>query len=287
MPCKHPITILLASLLLVPSMAACGPAQATVVVQPTATQPTLPPPIVQPTEPPFSAAVTDALGATVTLSGLPVRIVSATLGTDEMLLDLVAPERIAALSAQAADPAASAIAARPELAQVANILPSDPGPEQFASLSTDLVLVTTSTDPALIAALHAASLPVFAVADPQSIQDIQQNILTIGGIVGEPERAAYLIDQMNGQLATVADAAGQAGGEKPSVLVMDISQQVAGAGTLADDIITRAGGVNAAAGLTGWAQPGDAAIVQMNPDYVIVLPTRSPRTRPMPASQPF
>ncbi len=267
---KRPIVILLIALLLAPLMAACGPAQAPVVVQPTAAQPTQPPPVVQPTEPPFSAAVTDALGANVTLSGLPMRIVSTTLGTDEMLLDLVTPERIAALSAQAAEPAASAIATRPELTQIVNTLPPDPGPEQIAGLSPDLVLVITSTDPALIAALRAASLPMFAIADPQSIQDIQQNILIIGGIVGEPERAAYLVDQMNGQLAIIADMAGQAGGDKPSVLMMDSSQRVAGAGTLADDIITRAGGVNAAAGLTGWAQPGDAAIVQINPDYVII-----------------
>lgn len=224
------------------------------------------------TEEPFSVSVMDGLGSEVVLNAKPQRIVSMTLGTDEILLDLVGPERLIAVTYLAADATTSNIAERPELAQILNVIQPNPSAEQIIALEPDLVFVATFTDSAVIQQLRDAGLPVFAVGFFTSIEAMQQNILTIGDLVGEPEKAAAMVDEMNARLQAVAEAVAGAQGEKPSVLYLASDGWVAGSGTTVDDIIIRAGGVNAAADLVDWNQVSEEAIIQMDPDYVILSP---------------
>jgi iron complex transport system substrate-binding protein len=225
-----------------------------------------------PTEEPFSAAVTDGLGAEIALSAKPQRIVSVTLGTDEILLDLVGPDRLVGVTYLASDATTSNIADRPELAQVPNVIEANPSPEQIIALEPDLVFVATFTDTAVIQQLKDAGLPVFAVGFFSSIEAMQENILTIGELVGEPEKAQQMVDQMDADLQAVAEAVAGAGGEKPTVLYLASSGWVAGSATTTDDIITRAGGINTATDLVDWNQVSEEAIIEMDPDYVILSP---------------
>jgi len=225
---------------------------------------------VAPTEEPFSVSVVDGLGNEVALNAKPQRIVSMTLASDEILLDLVGPERLIAVTYLAADATTSNIAERPELAQIPNVIQPNPSPEQIIALEPDLVFVATFTDATVIQQLRDAGLSVFAVGFFTSIDAMQQNILTIGELVGEPQKAAAMVDEMNARLQAVAEAIAGAAEEKPSVLYLASDGWVAGSGTTVDDIITHAGGVNAAADLVDWNQVSEEAIIQMDPDYVIL-----------------
>ncbi len=60
----------------------------------------------------YPLTVTDDGGTPVTLAAKPVRIASLTMFTDEVLLDLVDPSRIVAVTTFAADPAISNVTAR-------------------------------------------------------------------------------------------------------------------------------------------------------------------------------
>lgn len=224
------------------------------------------------TEEPFSATVVDGLGTEIALSAKPQRIASVTLGTDEILLDLIGPERLVGVTYLASDATTSNIADRPELAQVPNVIEANPSPEQIIALEPDLVFVATFTDAAVIQQLRDAGLPVFAVGFFNSIEAMQENILAIGELVGEPEKAQQMVDQMDADLQAVADAVAGAGGEKPTVLYLASGGWVAGSATTTDDIITRAGGINAAADLVDWNQVSEEAIIEMDPDYVILSP---------------
>src|SRR5215470_2518645 len=55
----------------------------------------------------FPRTITDGAGNKVTINAKPVHIVSATLGTDEILFSLVDPSRLTAIIANATDPAQS------------------------------------------------------------------------------------------------------------------------------------------------------------------------------------
>ena len=58
----------------------------------------------------FPRTITDGAGNKVTLNAKPVRIVSVALVADEMLLALVDPSRLIAVTANSLDPAQSNIA---------------------------------------------------------------------------------------------------------------------------------------------------------------------------------
>src|SRR5574341_235831 len=240
------------------ALAACAGGAATQPPAPTATA----------SPEPFHVTVTDGLGTEVTLDARPQRIISLTLGTDEILLELVGPERLLAVTYLAATPEASNIAELPELAQVPNVVEADP--EQIIALDPDLVLAATFLDPAVLEQLRGAGIPVFSVGFFTSIEAQQENILTIGELVGEPERAEEMVAEMNATLDGIAARVAGAEGERPTVLYLAPASWVAGSATTVDDIITRAGGINAASDLTDWNQLSAEAIIELDPDVVIL-----------------
>ncbi len=255
--------------------APAGPAPATDLPAVTLSEPepTHTPAVEEPaTDEPFEASATDALGNLVTLAAKPMRIVSLTLGTDEILLDLVGPERLIGVTYLASDPTTSNIAGRPELLEVPNTV--EASPEQIIALEPDLVFVATFTDAAVIEQLQSAGLAVFAVGNFSTIDSMKENILLIGSLVGEPQKAEALVAQMTADLDAIADAISAAEGEPISVLYLASGGWVAGSATTVDDMIQHAGGVNAAAeaGLVDWNQVGEEAIIEMNPDVVILSP---------------
>ncbi len=225
-----------------------------------------------PVEGDFPLTVTDALGNEVTIPAKPQRIISLTLGTDEILLSLVGPERLIGVTYLAQDETTSNIASDPDLAKVANSLEADP--EQVIALEPDLVIVASFTNPAVLDQLVSAGLTVYVVGNFISIDAMEENILQIGALVGEDAAAQAMVASMDESLAVVADEVSQAGGDPPRVLYFTSGGWVAGSATTVDDMIVRAGGVNAAAeaGLVDWNQVGEEAVLTMNPDAVILSP---------------
>lgn len=222
----------------------------------------------------FPVTVVDGLGKEIMLDAPPQRIASVTLGTDEILLDLVGPERMIGVTFLASDATTSNIADNPALAEVPNVIAANPSAEQIIALEPDLVFVGSFTDPALIEQLEGAGLKVFAVGFFNSIEAMQQNILDIGTLVGEVEAAQQLVETMNDRLAALDEVLEQHEGEPARVLYLASDGWVAGSATTTDDIITRAGGVNAAAeaGIVDWQQINQEALIEMNPDVVILSP---------------
>src|SRR5690349_7998416 len=83
----------------------------------------------------FPRTVTDGGGNQVTINAKPVHIVSATLATDEMLLALVDPSRLVAVTSNALDPAQS------NIADAAKAIPNTlakADPEAIIALKPDL-----------------------------------------------------------------------------------------------------------------------------------------------------
>lgn len=218
--------------------------------------------------PSFSVSATDAMGNQVDLTARPARIISLTLGTDEILLDLVGPERLIGITYLASDASTSNIADRTEIKRIPNTVKADP--EQIISLQPDLVFVGTFTDKAVLDQLKGAGVKVYAVGSFNSIQAMEDNIRAIGKVVGEEAKAEEMVAGMNAALDQVAQTIARAQGEKPTVLYLANDGWAAGSATTVDDIITRAGGVNAAADLTDWNQVSQEAIIGYDPDVVIL-----------------
>ncbi|NPV68193.1 MAG: ABC transporter substrate-binding protein [Anaerolineae bacterium] len=222
--------------------------------------------------PAYPLTVTDALGQQVTLPARPEAIVSLTLGTDELLAALLAdePGRVAALS-HLAD--ASGISNLAATALLTAFTPTrvEADPEQIIALEPDLVLAATFTDEAVRQQLTAAGIPVIAVGDFTSVPAMLDNITWLGQVLGVRATAQRLVGDLTDRLEAIA---GQTAilEQRKSLIYLATDNWIAGCQTTLDDMISRAGGVNAAcaAGLDGWKQVDAETLLTLDPEVIVL-----------------
>ena len=265
------IHIYLLGIIITGLLAACAPsATPTLVLTALPGEQETEEPTVDPVVAAFPIQVTDALGNEFTVEQPPQRIISLTLGTDELLLALVGPDRLIGVTYLASDPSTSNIAEDPDLASVANTVEADP--EQLIALEPDLIFVGSFTDPAVVEQLQNAGINVYAVGNFTSIDAMADNVLRIGEVVGETPRASEIVTDMQVELVRIDSAI--TADEQPTILYYSSGGWVAGSDTTVDDIILHAHGINAAAevGLVDWNQINEEAVIEMDPDFVILSP---------------
>lgn len=196
----------------------------------------------------------------------PRRIVSLNLCTDEILLDLVPPDRIAAVSHLAADPLVSAVADR------ALSLPSTRGEaESVLALDPDLILAGTWTTPATLDLLERIGRRVVRVPSTSDLDGIRDAIRQVAAVVDEVEKGEALIRSFEADLEA-ARAGHRTGRPPPSALVYQVNGLSAGPGSLADTLIRAAGLTNHAETLglgAGGALPLEV-LAASPPDLVIL-----------------
>src|SRR5215510_12454104 len=109
---------------------------------------------------PFPRELRDAKGETLNLQREPQRIVSQTLGTDEILLAICPPERVVALSNMAEDGDYS------NAVEDARRIPgrATEGPEQILQFKPDLIFVASYSRAETVELLKASKAPVFRFA---------------------------------------------------------------------------------------------------------------------------
>lgn len=224
----------------------------------------------------------------VTLDAQPENIVALSTETSDILLELVGPEKMAAVSAGSAT---EGMGNQVELAnQVETQLnwQTNPDPEQLLALAPDLVLVTERHDgqESVVTALEQAGIPAvgFTAADFASPEKVAATIGLIGELVGAEDKATELIDRMNAEVeeatAAIADVA-----EKPRTLVLmarggELMMQ--GAQSATTGLVELAGGTSIAHEM-GWqaAVPADPeTIIAANPDVILVQDFRGEGTGP-------
>ncbi len=219
----------------------------------------------------FPVTVKDAKGFSLTVPAAPRAIVSLTLATDELLLDLVEPSRLKAIDTFAADPGISNIAAW------AKTFPTriTGDKEAVLALRPDLVLVADWKDKEFVQTLRDAGTPLFVFRAPRNFDELTAAITELAQLVGEPQKGRQLIAKIQARLAAVADKTKRLGpGPRPSLLFYSFSGSTYGRGTSADALVTAAGLVNAAsrAGLSGWPTLSREQLLLLDPD-IIVLPS--------------
>ena len=221
----------------------------------------------------YPLTVKDFSGNELTLAHKPERIVSLTLGTDEMLLSLVESGRIQALSGKIAeDEGISNVAA-----EAKSFRKAENNIETIISLQPDLVFAASWMKKEQIQQLRDARIQVYLYGTATNLDEQKKVILEIARLVGEPAKGQAVVADMDKTLQRVAD---KVKGIQPEnrLTVLDYNSfgSTKGKGTGFDDIAQRAGLINVAAqaGLTGYPKISKEKIVELNPD-VIVLPSWS------------
>ncbi len=213
--------------------------------------------------------LTDGLGSEVVIAAPPQRIVSVSLGVDETLLPLIGPERFAAVTALALDPAISSVALL--AAQVPATIAAASDTERIIALEPDLVFVASFTEPDIVQQLKDAGLTVFAAGFPVGLDAVRADIALLGQAVGADEDAAAARAAFDAGLAAVAAAVGTPAAPV-SALWLTPGNYTSGAESTISDVIAAAGGVDvaAAAGVSQFAPVTDEFIVEQDPDVILL-----------------
>ncbi len=199
----------------------------------------------------------------------PQRIVSLNLCTDQIVMMLVPPDRIAAISRLSLDANMSVMAHQAQSLTVTSGLA-----EEILTLKPDLVIAGTFTTRPTIALLERLGYRVLEVAPAYSFDEIRKNVAAIARAVGEEEKGRALIDRFDQSLAVYARTLPKV---RPVAAAYYASNYTSGSATLVDDIIRAAGFRNLASdmGLRGTARLALEHLITRNPDLVVLGRSRA------------
>ncbi len=181
------------------------------------------------------------LASALLFAGAPKRVVSQTVGTDELLLALADPSQIAALSHIAKDPAYSPVAK--EAGKYPILQTSDA--ESILKFHPDLVLIASYTRAETKTLLQRAGVKLLSLDHFESLDDLYANARTIGAALGHPDRAEKIIRVWQQRVATLQ--AKLQGVRSVRVLAASTYPFTAGAETTFQDVCDHAGALNVAA----------------------------------------
>ena len=177
----------------------------------------------------------------------PGRVVSINLCTDQLAMMLATPGQLVSVSALAADPRASAMAA-----EAAGLALNRGRAEEVFLMRPDLVLAGTYTARGSVDLLRRLGFAIVELPPAQGLGDIAAQLRAVGAALGRAAEAERAVAAFEADLAalTVESAT------RPAAVLYYPNGYTPGAGTLADDIlrITAFRNLGAEAGVTGGAQ---------------------------------
>jgi len=216
--------------------------------------------------------VTDAQGTVVKMPAKPQRILTLSMSTDETVLGLVPPDKMAAVNDLLDDPVSSNVV--PLARQVKGRI-KDPSVEEIAALQPDLVIVPDWGDLTRVASLRDLGIPVVVCKGARNLAEIEETVRLIARAVGEPERGDKLVGMMEEKLAAIQEKVKAIPeNERKSVVLLSLMSTYGGSGSSFDDACKYAGVINgrARAGIRDGQEMSKEQLVAINPD-VLFLPT--------------
>ena len=212
----------------------------------------------------FPMIVTDDLGRVVMIPEKPVKIVSLAPNNTEMLFALGLAERVVAVSDFSDYP--------PEAKEKPSIgVYPAPNMEQLIDLSPDLILAAEIQTEDIILQLEERGFTVFVLA-PETLEEVLESITLLGEITGVEEEAFRLVADMRSRIKAVTDKTDSLPqSQRPRVfyIVWHDPLMTAGSGTFQNELIGKAGGINVARDLIGWATISLEVVIQANPEVMI------------------
>lgn len=219
-----------------------------------------------------SYTVTDAFGTEVTIPAKPERIAADSEFLDEMLLSVVPPERLAACSISSKNPAVSFIAE--ETKDIEKTIPLMAGlsMEDVGAIEPDLIICSDYSDKKRIELWRSMGLPVVVVKGPQSVAEAEAGVRLIAAAAGEKERGEKVVAQMEERLARTDAKIRALGRPRPTALLITQMTSYGGAGSMYDDLLTRAHIDNAITkmGVSNGSLFSLEAAVESDPDLFFV-----------------
>ena len=221
--------------------------------------------------------VTDCQGMVVYFKEKPKRIVTATKGTDTIVLGLVKPDKMVACDRNLDDPNSS------NMLELVKEIPNRvhlPKLEELLVLQPDLVIAVDWGNLDYVQSLRDMGINVVVVRGAKNLSDVKENITLISAALGEPEKGQQLISQMEARLNALKEKVDRLvprDQRQRAVLISRVAYY-GGKGCIYDDACQWAGVINglAEAGLHRGTNLTKEMIIKIDPD-VLFLPSYSMR----------
>lgn len=216
---------------------------------------------------PFPRTITDDFGDALILEQAPQRIASQALTLDHMLLAMVAPERVVALSAYARDERYSfavEIAERTHAVVATDV-------ESVVLRDPDLMLIAHSARADQVELARSAGIPVVRLNTIfETFDQIQEQLTTVGRTTGEDDKARAIVEEMR-RRAAAAKALRPADSKPLRVLALTVYSSSYGKGSLFEYIVHELGEVNVGTeqGLGPYGQISAEQVASWNPDWIV------------------
>ena len=182
-------------------------------------------------------------GAAAAADRGPQHVMSLSMCTDDLLLELLPPQRIASVTYYARDPVISY-----QWPQAAKVPINWGTVEEVLAEKPDLVLAGTYTTPAARALLKKLHWPLLEIAPAADFDAIRAVTRQVAQALGREAAGEVLIEKMDATLRELAASRPQ---QLIRVAAWGEGGSIPGKGTMFDTILNAAGGVNVASSLSG------------------------------------
>ncbi|MDL2280616.1 ABC transporter substrate-binding protein [Selenomonadales bacterium OttesenSCG-928-I06] len=213
--------------------------------------------------------VTDSRGKVIKLNNPPVRIVSLTLCSDEILLELVSKDRIVAFTNLSKDAGISNIV---EESKAVFKLPNQ-NAETIISLKPDIIIAADWHSQDLIKILEEIGLNVYVYKTPDTIEEVKGLIIDLSQAVDSLAKGKELVRDMELRLSNcqnkVKDIPVK---ERKTIIALSPMGCYGGTGSMLDDIYKNSFVINGAS-LLGISKDGYLSkeqLVSVNPDVIMI-----------------
>ncbi|MGE4158361.1 MAG: ABC transporter substrate-binding protein [Planctomycetota bacterium] len=217
------------------------------------------------------------------LPGVPSRIASATLASDEMII---------ALSGAAPLQAVTKIADDPRISNITREVKGIPyridglDPEKILAMGPDLTVVARYTRRDAVLQLEESGLTVLRSPAVEDVEDVKKNALLLGRIMDAGPGAETMVGEMDALLEDVRRRV--RGRPRLRVLYYTNGGYTAGKGSIFSQLLEVAGGLNTSeeAGVVGHGTLTQEVALTLDPDVIFVSGYKSSaKVRDMPAAE--
>lgn len=207
----------------------------------------------------FPLTLTDATGARVTIPAQPLRIISLAPSVTEILFALGLDHQVVGVG-DADDYPPDRVRSKPRVGGVVISV------ERVVALYPDLVIGMPSLQREQLARLRSLRLPVLAV-DAASVSETIAQVRMLGRATGRVRAADGLASALQRRVQEVRPAPGRT----VYVEVWHEPVLAAATGTLVDDLVGRAGGVNIFRDLRGYVPVPMEQVLTRNPQVIFLV----------------
>lgn len=184
----------------------------------------------------------DDQGYTTSFEKAPQRIMTLSMGLDNVVLGLVPPERMVAINYLADDGKSSNIVKYGKLFEQKIKKPSV---ERIMSLRPEVVFVNVWTDKTIITSLRDLGIKVIVLNNPKNLDGVRKNVRAVSQVLQIEAKGEELVGKMDAKLAEIHRKLEKhiAKGKK-NVVLLSLMTSYGGSGCIYDDMCKEAGVIN-------------------------------------------